>query len=402
LRGRGGEGLLTGRVWERARAAAGSQKVVVCNANEGEPGAFKDRVLLTERPSRVIAGLTITGYAVGAELGLVHLRAEYAYLMEFWDLLLAARRKEGLLGKDIGRRFGLGRSFDFDVRIQLGAGAYVSGEETALCEAAEGRRGDPRNRPPEPFQVGYLGRPTVVHNVETLCCVTKILQGGVANFVSHGTPKSTGTKLLSVCGDCARPGVFEVDFGTSLRAVLHLAGADEAGAVLVGGPSGVLLGEANFDRSLCFEDLNPRGALLVFGHGRDLLEIAGWYLDFFRTESCGHCAPCRVGTKVLHRGLERIRSGRGTPEDVIALRELAEMVQRFSRCGLGQSAPQPILTTLHAFPESFANLVVPDQSGVRRAFDLDEELREGRRLMGPGMERFEAPSYVQFLNGGEA
>jgi len=386
LRGRGGAGFPTGMKWEFTRMAAGEKKVVICNADEGEPGTFKDRVLLTERPSRVIAGLTIAGYAVGAELGILYLRAEYAYLYRYLNDILDKRREDGLLGHGIGKRLGLRRSFDFDIRIQLGAGAYICGEESALIESCEGKRGDPRNRPPFPAQAGYKGRPTSVNNVETLCCVTKIMQDGAANFSAFGTDQSAGTKLLSISGDCARPGVYEVEFGITVREVLAMAGCADAGAVLVGGPSGRFVAEAEFDRKICFDDLATGGAFVVFGHGRDLLQIVSWYIDFFNEESCGYCAPCRAGNQLLRLGLERVRSGAASPADVKQLRELGRMMVRFSRCGLGQTSSNPILTTLESFEELYGNLVIEDQTGVRRSFDLEAELETSRGIQGPGIE----------------
>jgi len=238
LRGRGGAGFPTGMKWEFARAADGERKYVVGNADEGEPGTFKDRVLLTEKVDRVFAGMTIAGYAVGAEEGILYLRAEYEYLLPYLEWMLARRRRDGLLGEEIRGR----RPASFDIRIQMGAGAYVCGEETALLSSCEGTRGDPRNRPPYPAQHGYRGYPTVINNIETLACVTKILADGPATFSAVGLPQSTGTKLLSVSGDCRRPGVYEVPFGISLQEVLGLAGAVGAGAVQVGGPSGPVHG----------------------------------------------------------------------------------------------------------------------------------------------------------------
>ena len=234
LRGRGGAGFPCGLKWEFTRGAEGERKFVLCNADEGEPGTFKDRVLLTERPDRVFAGMTIAGYAIGAEQGILYLRVEYAYLRPFLEDVLLKRRTDGLLGHSVCGKGG----FNFDIRIQMGAGAYICGEETSLISSCEGMRGDPKTRPPFPAQKGYLGCPTVVNNVETLCCVTKILEEGPATFSAFGTEQSSGTKLLSISGDCRRPGVYELPFGVTLRQVLKLAGADDAIAVQISGPSG--------------------------------------------------------------------------------------------------------------------------------------------------------------------
>jgi [NiFe] hydrogenase diaphorase moiety large subunit len=386
LRGRGGAGFPTGMKWEFARAAPGDRKFVVCNADEGEPGTFKDRVLLTERPERVVAGMTIAGYAIGAREGLLYLRAEYAYLRRYLEAVLEERRRRGLLGRSILGREG----FDFDVRIQMGAGAYVCGEETALLESCEGRRGDPRNRPPFPAQRGYLGGPTVVNNVETLCCVSKILHEGPATFCTSGTSRSSGTKVLSVSGDCRRPGVYEVPFGIPLRAVLDLVGGEDAHAVLVGGPSGEIVGRDQLDRTICFDDLATGGAVVVFGPGRDLLRIVHGYLEFFEDESCGYCTPCRAGTVLLRTVFERILEGRGSTDDLARLEEIGATMKRASRCGLGQTASHPVLSTLRHFRSLYEGRVREEPEGFRRSFDLRAATAEARRLLGrdgrPGTE----------------
>ena len=334
--------------WEFTRAAASDQRYLICNADEGEPGTFKDRVILTERPDLLFEGMTIAGYAIGASRGLLYLRGEYAYLRDYLESVLAQRRAAGLLGESICGKPG----FDFDIRIQLGAGAYVCGEETALISSCEGLRGDPKNRPPFPAQSGYLGKPTSVNNVETLCCVPRILEMGAGWFASIGSSKSTGTKLLSVSGDCTRRGVYEVPLGTRLAEVLEMCGAEEPQAVQVGGPSGQMVGAADFDREICFDDLATGGALVVFGAGRDPLEIASHYMAFFIHESCGYCTPCRVGNVLLKERLDRIRAGRGETEDLDYLRALAATVKTASRCGLGQTSPNPVALDPEELPSA--------------------------------------------------
>ncbi|MFO7587982.1 MAG: NAD(P)H-dependent oxidoreductase subunit E [Gemmatimonadota bacterium] len=378
LRGRGGAGFPTGMKWEFAREAEGDRKFVICNADEGEPGTFKDRVLLTERADRVFAGMTIAAYAIGATEGVLYLRGEYAYLMPFLEHRLERRREDGLLGRDITGKKG----FHFDVRIQLGAGAYVCGEETALINSLEGLRGDPRDRPPFPASRGFRQCPTVVNNVETLCCVTKILEEGPATFCEFGTPQSAGTKLLSISGDCRRPGLYEVPFGIPLRQVLELAGAEWAAAVQVGGPSGRLVGPRDFGRKVCFDDLATGGAIVVFGPERDILSIVSTYTEFFIDESCGHCTPCRAGMPAMKAILERVRAGRGEPSDLDRLRELGETIKRSSRCGLGQTAPNPILTSLEGLRSIYESRVEADPSGLRRSFDLDAALRPAQAVPG--------------------
>jgi [NiFe] hydrogenase diaphorase moiety large subunit len=378
LRGRGGAGFPTGMKWEFAREAEGDRKFVICNADEGEPGTFKDRVLLTERADRVFAGMTIAAYAIGATEGVLYLRGEYAYLLPFLEHRLERRREDGLLGRDITGKKG----FHFDVRIQLGAGAYVCGEETALINSLEGLRGDPRDRPPFPASRGFRQCPTVVNNVETLCCVTKILEEGPATFCEFGTPQSAGTKLLSISGDCRRPGLYEVPFGIPLRQVLELAGAEWAAAVQVGGPSGRLVGPRDFGRKVCFDDLATGGAIVVFGPERDILSIVSTYTEFFIDESCGHCTPCRAGMPAMKAILERVRAGRGEPSDLDRLRELGETIKRSSRCGLGQTAPNPILTSLEGLRSIYESRVEADPSGLRRSFDLDAALRPAQAVPG--------------------
>ena len=378
LRGRGGAGFPTGMKWEFARAAPGESKCVICNADEGEPGTFKDRVLLTEHPDRVIAGLTIAAYAIGSSEGIIYLRAEYAYLLKFLEHVIQKRRDDGLLGKSICGRKG----FDFDIRIHLGAGAYICGEETALINSCEGRRGEPRMRPPFPAQSGYFGRPTIVNNVETLACVTKILEVGPASFCQHGTHQSSGTKLLSISGDCTRPGIYELDMGITLREVLSMCGAEEPAAVQVGGPSGLLVGPDSYDRKIDYDDLATGGAIVVFGPQRNILEIVGRYMEFFIHESCGVCTPCRVGNVLLKEKLDCIASGRGEPKDLAELEQLAQTVKQTSRCGLGQTSPNPILASLRNFRHVYEALVKPDPHGYRRSFDLADSIKSSERIAG--------------------
>jgi [NiFe] hydrogenase diaphorase moiety large subunit len=378
LRGRGGAGFPTGMKWEFTRATVSDQRYIICNADEGEPGTFKDRVILTERPDLLFEGMTVAGYAIGATQGVLYLRGEYAYLRDFLENVLAERRRKGLLGREICDKF----CFDFDIRIQMGAGAYICGEETALISSAEGLRGDPRNRPPFPAQNGYLGKPTSVNNVETLCCVARILEKGSGWFASMGTAGSTGTKLLSVSGDCRKPGVYEVPFGITLRKVFELCGADAPLAAQVGGPSGEMVGEDAFDRKICFDDLSTGGALMVFGRTRNPIEIVSAFLEFFIHESCGHCTPCRVGNVLLKERIDKILAGRGEPEDLAYLDDLAATVKTASRCGLGQTSPNPVLSTLEHFRPHYEQLLKPTESGRQPGFDLEATLSQAMRLTG--------------------
>ncbi|MBP9024858.1 MAG: NAD(P)H-dependent oxidoreductase subunit E [Phycisphaerae bacterium] len=378
LRGRGGAGFPCGMKWEFTRAAPGDRKFVLCNADEGEPGTFKDRVILTELPDRVFAGMTIAGYAIGAETGILYLRGEYAYLRAFLEDTLAKRRADGLLGKNVCGKPG----FDFDIRIQMGAGAYVCGEETALISSCEGQRGDPKNRPPFPAQKGYLGCPTVVNNVETLCCVTKILEEGPATFCEYGTQGSSGTKLLSISGDCTRPGVYEVPFGLTVTEMLKMAGGEDAIAVQMGGASGQMVPPKDFGRKICYDDLATGGSVMIFGPGRDLLKVASRFLEFFIEESCGTCTPCRAGNVLLKERLDRIIAGKGEPADLPYLEELGETIKATSRCGLGQTSPNPVLTTLKNFRPLYEALVKERPVGLRPEFDLQAAVSAAEAIVG--------------------
>jgi len=379
LRGRGGAGFPAGMKWEFARAAAADQRYLICNADEGEPGTFKDRVILTERPHLLFEGMAIAGYAIGASEGMLYLRAEYEYLCRFLESILEERRQLGLLGRSVCGKAG----FDFDIRIQIGAGAYICGEETALIQSAEGLRGDPRNRPPFPAQRGYLGKPTAVNNVETLCCAARIVEKGPGWFSAMGTPGSAGTKLLSISGDCRRPGVYEVPFGVTLREVFEMCDAGEPLATQVGGPSGQMVGQAAFDRKLCFDDLATGGALMIFGPQRDLLAVVSKFLAFFVHESCGYCTPCRVGNVLLKEKIDKILAGMGETADIDYLNDLALTVKTVSRCGLGQTSPNPVLSTLANFRPVYDKLLRESANGEQPGFDLDAALAEARDQTHP-------------------
>ncbi len=349
LRGRGGAGFPTGMKWRLTAKAHGAEHYVVCNADEGEPGTFKDRVLLSDFPDLLMDGMTIAGYALGSTRGIIYLRGEYTYLWPQLQDVLAERRHFGLLGTDILGRKG----FDFDIRIQLGAGAYICGEESSLLESLEGKRGAPRDRPPFPTERGYLGQPTAIDNVETFACAARILAKGAAWFSSFGTPESTGTKLMSVAGDCERPGVYEVPFGITLNDLLDMVGATDAAFVQVSGASGQSIAPKDFGRRLAYEDLSTGGSTMVFGPTRDVLAIALHFAGFFVDESCGWCTPCRVGTTLLQQAMAKIVAGRATLADLKAMESLGNTVARMSRCGLGQSAPTAILSTMRNFPELY-------------------------------------------------
>jgi [NiFe] hydrogenase diaphorase moiety large subunit len=378
IRGRGGAGFPTGLKWEFCSKAPGERKFIFCNADEGEPGTFKDRVILTERPLRLLEGMVIAGYAVGAREGIIYLRYEYKYLKEYLENILDQGRKQNLLGKNIGGKEG----FDFDIRIQFGAGAYVCGEESALIESAEGKRGEPRDRPPFPVEKGYLNMPTVVNNVETLCAVTMIMYNGGLWYRSFGTRESTGTKLLSVSGDCLHPGVYEVEWGFSVNDILDLVGSiGEIQAVQVGGPSGSCIGPAEFGRILGYEDLATGGSLIIIGKQRDLLkDIVLNFTEFFVEESCGSCVPCRTLTVICLNKLKKILSGRGVRKDIEDLRGWGKIMNG-NRCGLGQTALNPILITLKNFPDLY-EARIQKHKDFDEGFDLHAALKESFELTG--------------------
>ncbi|MBU1259778.1 MAG: NAD(P)H-dependent oxidoreductase subunit E [Planctomycetes bacterium] len=376
LRGRGGAGFPTGMKWQFTRAAVGEKKFILCNADEGEPGTFKDRVILTERADMLFEGMAIGGYAIGAQAGILYLRGEYAYLIKLLEKILKDRRYKNLLGKDILGKKG----FNFDITIQMGAGAYICGEETALISSCEGLRGDPKTRPPFPVQKGYLGYPTAVNNVETLCCATRILEMGAAWFAETGSKGSPGTKLLSVSGDCKQPGVYELPFGIKVKDLLKEVGAEDAQAVLVGGPSGQIIGPNDYNRTICYDDLATGGAVIVFGSERDMVEIATEYMEFFVEENCGYCTPCRVGNVLLKKHLDKILAGKGEPQDLDALQELGESIKTTSRCGLGQTSPNPVLTTLKNFRQSYEKKVKKSPDGMQPTFDIRKALADAEKI----------------------
>ena len=376
LRGRGGAGFPTGIKWQFTRAAQGEKKFVLCNADEGEPGTFKDRVILTECADMLFEGMTIAGYAIGAENGILYLRAEYNYLRKLLEKILQERRDKNLLGKNI-----LGKkNFNFDITIQMGAGAYICGEETALISSCEGLRGDPKTRPPFPAQKGYLGNPTAVNNVETLCCVTRILEMGAAWFAETGSKGSPGTKLLSVSGDCKLPGVYELPFGIKVKELLNQVGAEDAQAILIGGPSGQIIAPNDYNRTICYDDLATGGAVVIFGPERNIIEIAGWYMEFFVEESCGYCTPCRVGNVLLKKYLDKILEGCGEPQDLDMLQELGESIKITSRCGLGQTSPNPVLTTLKNFRKIYESKVKKAVDGMQPAFNIRKALADAESI----------------------
>lgn len=376
LRGRGGAGFTTAIKWKGARDATGGPKVVVCNADEGEPGTFKDRVLLASHAGKVFEGMAIAAWCIGASQGFLYLRGEYRHLTAPLEAVLADMRAQGLLGRSI-----LGQDrFDFDIEIHLGAGAYVCGEETALIESLEGKPGKPRIRPPFPVTHGYLGRPTVVNNVETLAKAVTVARRGGAWFAGTGTKQSTGTKILSISGDCMRPGLYEYPFGVRIADVLADCGASDAIAVQIGGASGMLLSDHDFRRRIAFEDVPTAGAFMVFGPGRDLFDAAENFAWFFAHESCGFCTPCRVGTAIVRKLVDKVAAGHGTASDLLEIRRLHDVMVRSSHCGLGQTAANAIVESIDKFRPAWDRRLTSHD--FEPAFDLDGSLDTARRLAG--------------------
>jgi [NiFe] hydrogenase diaphorase moiety large subunit len=347
LKGRGGAGFPTGVKWNLAAAAKCEKKYVICNADEGEPGTFKDKMILKECPGLVFEGMTIAAKAIGAEHGILYLRAEYSYLRPELEDVLAKRRKTNLLGKAV-----LGeKGFDFDIEIRMGAGAYVCGEETALIESLEGNRGEPRNRPPFPVDTGYMGCPTIVNNVETLAWVAMIMQKGADWFKKIGTDKSKGLKIFSISGDCAEPGVYEFPMGIKISELLKEVGGEAAKAVQVGGASGRCVAAKDFEHTIAFEDIPTGGSIIIFGPERDMLDVARNFMEFFVDESCGQCTPCREGNRVLLDGIAKLKEGRCPMSYLKELLSLSETMALASKCGLGQTSPAAFVSIVENFPE---------------------------------------------------
>ena len=376
LRGMGGAFFPTGVKWASCRAASGSPKYIVCNADEGEPGTFKDRVLLNAYPGLVLEGMVIAAYAVGAEHGVIYLRAEYTWLREKLQHTIDHFRKMNLLGRDVAGVHG----FDFDIRLQLGAGAYVCGEETALLNSLEGLRGEPRNKRVYPTERGFLHLPTVINNVETFCAAARIIQLGADRFLAAGTPASPGTKLLSVSGDCHLPGVYEVEWGIPLRRVLELCEADRPRFIQVSGPSGECVSLDEADRRIALDDLPCGGSVMIFNRQRDILEILGNYTRFFKQESCGLCTPCRAGNVILERKLHLFADKLAHTADIEAVRAWGTIMKKTCRCGLGKTAPNALLGALDKFPEVFTGQVITNPDRLSKGFDLNEAVRAYERF----------------------
>ncbi len=337
LRGRGGAGFPCGLKWELARNSPGDEKYIICNADEGEVGTFKDRYILESDPFSLVEGMSIAGYGIGARNGYIYLRAEYHHLL-------------GSLLAVIDQAQSAGHLNGFDIHVQEGAGAYICGEESALMESIEGKRGEVRYRPPFPPTKGLWGKPTIINNVETLMNIPPIMLNGAGWFKKIGTERSKGTKVFSVSGDVDKPGVYELELGNTLRELVEdLAGARNIKAIQVGGATGRIVPFSMINTPLSFETILGAGAITVFDESRDILEIVCKTLEFLAEESCGKCAPCREGTTALVEILNTILNGGGRRRDIVGLEELSRAMMLSSLCGLGQGAPNPVIDTLQYF-----------------------------------------------------
>ena len=357
IRGRGGAGFPTYKKWEICRNTPSDQKYMICNADEGDPGAFMNRSLIEGDPHAVLEGLLIAAFAIGASKGYIYIRAEYPLAIERLRKAITQMEEYGLLGKNI-----LDSGFDFEIIIKEGAGAFVCGEETALISSIEGYRGMPKSRPPFPAIAGLNGKPTIINNVETLGTLPNILRNGAEWYQQFGTQNCRGTKTFSLVGKVRRSGLIEVPLGTSLRKIIFDIGGGTVTpfkAVQTGGPSGGCLSEEFLDTPVDYEALGAAGSimgsggLIVMDQDTCVVDLARYFLDFTQQESCGKCSPCRVGTRHLVEILERITKGDGTPEDLNKLQTLGEAIKRGSLCGLGQTAPNPVLTTLRYFRSEY-------------------------------------------------
>lgn len=364
LRGRGGGGFPTGIKWDIASKNHAEQKYIVCNADEGDPGAFMDRSILEGDPHSVIEGMMIAGYAIGAIKGLVYIRAEYPLAISRLDKAIVSARKRGYLGKNL-----FGTDFEFDIEIKFGAGAFVCGEETALIHSMEGKRGEPTSKPPYPAEKGFWDMPTVVNNVETLVNVPRIILNGVEWFREVGTEKSPGTKVFALSGKINNVGLVEVPMGISLREIIFeigegIKGGKKFKAVQTGGPSGGCLNEEDLDTPIDFDSLASKGAIMgsggmvVMDEDDCMVSVAKFFLEFTLDESCGKCTPCRIGNTRLYEILDRITKGKGKLEDLALLKELSECIKATSLCGLGQTSANPVLSTLNKFYNEYIDHVV--------------------------------------------
>ena len=378
LSGRGGAFFPTWVKWDSCRQQKKTPKYVVCNADEGEPGTFKDRVLLNREPGSVLEGMIIAGYATGAKYGIIYLRAEYKWLKKKLEKTINNFYQTGLLGKSIKGKKG----FDFDIRIQIGAGSYVCGEETALLESLEGKRGEPRTKWYFPVERGYLQKPTIVNNVETFAAVSRMIEMGINNYLNRGIPGSPGTKLISISGDVRKPGIYEIEWGMTVEELLELSGASHPYFIQVSGPSGECISMNEKHRKISMrdllstEDIRCGGSFMIFNKKRDITKILLNFSDFFMKESCGICTPCRAGNYIVHKKLEKLQNGLATIKDVEDLRQWCVIMKTSSRCGLGKTACNTPIFAIDKFEEFFQPTLDGAFDGMNHKFNLELAVKE--------------------------
>lgn len=374
LQGCGGAFFEVGYKWQSCKNNEDDAKYIICNADEGEPGTFKDRAILQHIPGLVFEGMILAGYATGAKEGIVYLRAEYQFFLKDLENLLDEFYAKNLLGKNI-----LGvEGFDFDVRIQLGAGSYVCGAASALIESLEGRRGEPPVRMWSATKHGFKHKPTVVNNVETLAYASRIIEYGEDYFLSIGTPKTPGTKLISISGDVAKPGIYEIEYGTSIRELLgiEMSQATSPYFVQVSGPSGECINNTEFDRRICREDILCGGSFMVFNRTRDILHILRNFMEFFKEESCGVCTPCRAGNFILTEKVKKIQRGLCAQEDIDEIKQWGKIIKLSSRCGLGKSSPNALMLAVEKFENYFDVKTAPSNEEKNVEFDMEDAIHE--------------------------
>ena len=400
LRGRGGAGFPTGKKWSFAKNEKTDQKYVICNADEGDPGAFMDRSILEGDPNCVLEAMAIAGYAIGANQGYIYVRAEYPIAVDRLKIAINQAREYGLLGKNI-----FNSGFDFDIDIRLGAGAFVCGEETALLESIEGKRGQPRVKPPYPASQGLFGKPTIINNVETLANVTKIILNGADWFASIGTENSKGTKVFALGGNVNNVGLVEVPMGTTLREIVFdIGGGIPNGrkfkAAQTGGPSGGCIPAEHLDTPIDYESLSSigsmmgSGGLIVMDDSKCMVDIARFYLDFTVSESCGKCTPCRIGTKRMLEILTRMCEGKGEADDLYKLELLANSIKKSAICGLGQTAPNPVLSTMKYFKDEYIEHVSYNMCRAGQCKELCEITIDPQKCKGCGLCKRNCPVHA--------
>lgn len=372
LKGRGGAFFPTALKWAACKNNPEPTKYIICNADEGEPGTFKDKALLMEYPGLVLEGMIIAAFVTGAKEGIIYLRAEYTYLLLKIEDTIKKFYKNNLLGNEI---CGIPK-FNFKLSVQLGAGAYVCGEETALIESLEGKRGEPRIRKYFPTDVGYLGKPTVVNNVETFANAARIIEFGADYFQNIGTEKSKGTKILSISGDVAKPGIYEVEWGITVKELLRLCQATSPNYVQITGPSGECINESEFNRKICNEDLVCGGAIMVFNKFRSIIQIIENFTKFFKMESCGICTPCRAGNQILFEKIQKLKKGLCTSTDLQEIKDWGNIMKLTSRCGLGKTASNSLTTSIDKFKDYYNLKVLNENENQNVEFDMENAIQD--------------------------